>query len=175
MPVPVVTHEGPAEQIDETHLLAIDLVGESPAEAVIRSAQTDDGLSGVEVVGDMRLLLCGQGEQPQEENGQVRFLQMLQAGNAVMLECTLLALLRIHWHGRIHQPLVVDTEQYRAVETVMLRQDSSHHRHRLLTAVFLVGADQHDVLPFAWTRLASVGQPFRTLRHGVRADLARCL
>lgn len=62
----------------------------------------------------------------------------------MLFERGLLPLFRIHRQCRVDEAVLINAEQYQAVEAVPLGQNLRHHRHRLLAALFLVGDDQHD-------------------------------
>jgi hypothetical protein len=96
---------------------------------------------------------------------------VFEAGDVMLFELRLFSLLRINRHGGIDLALVIHAEEHGAVKAVMRAQNLRHHGHRLLAAVFLVRADEHDVLAFARAVAAGVGEPMRAVRHGMREEL----
>ena len=169
VPAPVVAHERSAQDVlAEVHGPAVDLVGEGPAEAVVAGPERDDRLPGVEVIHDVLLLVVGQGQEAGEEDDEVRQGEVLEAGDVVRLELRLPALLGVDRHGRVDLALRIESEQHRAVKSVVFAQDPGHHRHGLLAAVFLVGRDQDDVPALAGSVTTGIGQPAGAFGHGMR-------
>ena len=119
-------------------LPAVAGVGLAPldVEGVRRRPQADDRPARLDVVDDVLHLVVGQVAEAGEEDHQVGRLERLQAGDVVATV-------------GVDRPVLVDREQHRALEAVMLREDLRQLRQRLLRAVLLVAADQHDVLPLA--------------------------
>ena len=89
---------------------------------------------------------------------------MLQTGNVVGLEFLLFTFLGVDRHAGVNQAVLVDGVEHGTIKAVMGAEDLREHRHRLFAPVFLVGRDEHDVLPLARAIAALVGQPERVLR-----------
>ena len=106
-------------------------------EGVRRGAHADDRLARLDVIDDVLHLLVGQIAEAREDDHQVGRLERLQAGDVVVAGSGLIV------------PSLVDGEQHGALEAVMLGQDLGQLRQGLLGAIFLVAADQDDVLALA--------------------------
>lgn len=123
------------------------------------AVQRDERFAGIDVLHDLFALGHRQREQTTEEDDLIGLRQVFEAGDVVGLECLLFPFLGIHRHAGVDQAVFVDGKEDGAVEAVMGAEDFREHRHRLFAAVFLVGRDEHDVLPFAGAFAAWVGQP----------------
>ncbi len=74
-----------------------------------------------------------------KEDDEIGRCEVLQAGDVVNLEICLFSFLRIDRHGGIDFSLIIDSEKDGAIKAVMFAENSGHHGHGLLTAVFLIG------------------------------------
>jgi hypothetical protein len=84
-------------------------------------------------------LLVGQVAEPREDHHQVGRRQGLQPWNIA--------------HIRVYRAVLwINCEQHGAFEAVMPGQNLAELRQRFLRAIFLVAADQHDVLALARPR-----------------------
>ena len=120
-----------------------------------RRAQADDRPARLDIVGEVLHLLVGQIAESREEHHQVGRWQALPDP------------------GILSSPVGVDRavgridgEQHRTLEAMALGEDLGQLRQRLFGAVFLVAADQHDVLPFARPIAAVEDDPRLTGRPG---------
>ena len=117
-------------------LLVPTVVMEGPVlgdvEGMRRRPHTDHGPAGRQVVVDLLHLGVGKVAEPRRDHHQVGRPQRLEAGDVVD---------RV---GVDRARLRVDRVEHRAAEAVVPGEDLRQLRERLLAAVFLVAADEHD-------------------------------
>ena len=106
---------------------------------MVGGAKGDEWLPGVDVFYDHFLLVHRQGEHPGEKDHQIGRCQPLKARDVMRLEHgTFFGVDRL---GGIDLALVIHSEEHGAVETMVGAENLRHHRHGLLTAVFLLRSD----------------------------------
>ena len=100
-------------------------------------ADSEDGATRVDVVGDVPHLLVGQFAQPNEEHQQVGVAQGFEAGDVAV-------------EVGVDEPGVgVDGEEDGAAVAVAVREDVSELAHPFFRAVVLFAGDEDDVLSAA--------------------------
>ena len=119
----------------------------------------DDRLARVEVVVDVLQLFGRKRQQAAEQDQQIALFQMFKSGNVVNDSLIFPANLL----SRIDFVVLIQAEQHRAMKPMMTSQQPGQHRHRMFTAVFLIGRNQHNMLASPRTFLSRIGQPERTL------------
>ena len=157
----------PTQQLLQRDLPAVLLVRSTAPETMIGRPQRDQRLAGIEVVVELSLLNVGQLQVARHPDQAVRARQMLQTRHSMPPG----PVLEGSRQGRIDLAVLVDAEEHRGVESVMLRQDPGQHRQGLLGPVLLLGGDQHDVLALAGTLAPGKGQPQLALRNRMIASV----
>src|SRR5438874_55713 len=110
-------------------------------------SHADNGPTRLDIIDNMFHLIIGQLAKASENNHEVRGLKRLQAGDIIS-------------HVRVNRSVLgIDGEENGAFETMMIGQDFGELRQGFFGAVFLVAADQDNVLAFAGTVVAIEDNP----------------
>src|SRR5205807_2124141 len=116
-------------------------------ECMRRGPHADNRPAGFQVIDDMLHLLVRQIAEAREDNHQVGRVERLQAGDVVANI----------WINRAVPG--VNGEEDRALVAMMPGEDPGQLRQSFLGAIFLIAADEDNVLTFTGTIEAVVGDP----------------